>query len=94
MVLLTKDGGKNFGIAKLQTDNILNIGTIIFMKKEEIEIMEDKFKVKTQTILETGTSRDFNSCCITIKAEFIMVVQKNQAEKVVFVGIKHNAKKQ
>ena len=46
------------------------------MKKEETEIMEAKFKAKIQTILETGSSRNFNGDCMTIKAESIMVVQK------------------
>ena len=64
------------------------------MKKEETVIMEVKFKAKTRTILEIGVSGDFNDCYMTIKAESIMVVQKNQAEKLVLVDIKDNAKKQ
>ena len=64
------------------------------MKKEETEIMEAKFKAKTQIILENGASRDFNGCRMTIEADSIMVVQKNQVEKLVFVDIKDNAKKQ
>lgn len=44
--LITKDGDENFSIARFQMDNIFNIGTKIFMKKEEIEIIEAKFKVK------------------------------------------------
>ena len=36
--------------------------------------MNAKFKVKTQTILETGAWRDFNGFHIIIKAEFIMVI--------------------
>ncbi len=73
-LLITKDGVENFGIVGLQADDTLNIGTEAFMKKEEIEIMEAKFKAKTQIILETGASGDFNGCCMTIEAEFIMVV--------------------
>lgn len=74
--LLTKDGGENFGIAWFLTDNTLNIGIEIFMNNYEIEIIETNFKIKTQTILETGASGDFNSYRITIKAESIIVVQK------------------
>ena len=55
--------------------------------------MEAKFKAKTQTILKTGASRNFNGCRMTIKAKSIMVVQKNQAEKLVLVNIKDNTKK-
>ena len=65
-----------------------------FMKKKETEIIKAKFKAKTQTILQTGASRDFNGYRMTIKAEFIMVVQKNQVEKLVFIDIKDKAKKQ
>ena len=93
-LLITKDGDENFGIAGLQTDNILNIGTEVFMKKKETEIMEAKFKAKTRTILETSASGDFDGCRMTIKTESIMVVQKNQAEKLVLVDINNNAKKQ
>ena len=73
-LFIFKNGDKNFGIAGLQTNNILNIGTKAFIKKEEIEIMEAKFKAKTQTILETGASKDFNGCRMIIKAESIMIV--------------------
>ncbi len=66
----------------------------VFIKKEEKEIIEAKFKAKNQTILETGVSGDFNGCRITIRAESIMVVQKNQAEKLVLIEVKDNAKKQ
>ena len=50
-LLITKDGGENFDIAELQMDNILNIGIEVFIKKEETEIMNVKFKVKTRTVL-------------------------------------------
>ena len=65
-----------------------------FMKKEEKEIINAKFKVKNQTMLETGISGDFNSCRITIEAKSIMIVHKNQTEKLVLVDVKDNAKKQ
>ena len=92
-LLITKDGDENFGIAAFQTDDTLNVEMKGFMKKEETEIMEAKFKAKTQTILEIGASGDFNGCRKIIKAESIMVIKKNQAEKLVLVDIKDNAKK-
>ena len=64
------------------------------MKKEEIDIMKAKFKAKTWTILETGILGDFKGCYITIKAESIVVSQKNQPEKLALVDIKNNTKKQ
>ena len=93
-LLITKDGCEMFGIAGLQTNNIHNIRTEAFIKKVETEIIEAKFKSKTQTILEIDASRDFNGCRMTIKAESIIIVQKNQVEKLVLVDIKDNAKKQ
>lgn len=92
-LLITKNSDKIFGITGLQTDNILNIRPEIFMQKEETEIMEVKFKAKIQTILKTVALRDFNNYRMTIEAEFIMVVQKNQAQKLVLIDIKNNAKK-
>ena len=92
-LFITKDGDKNFGIARLQTDNTLNVGTEAFMKKKKTEIIEAQFKAKNQTILETDISEDFNGYYMTIKADFIMVVQKNQAEKLALVDIKDNVKK-
>lgn len=56
--------------------------------------MEAKFKAKTPTILQTGALRDLNNCCMTIKVEFIIVIQKNQVEKLVLINIKDNTKKQ
>ncbi len=66
-LLITKDGGENFGIARIQTDDSLNIRTEAFMKKEEKEIIEAKFKAKNQTILETGVSEDLNGCRIQLE---------------------------
>lgn len=53
-LLIIKDGGVNFSITGLQTDDTLNVGTEVFMNKEEAEIIEAKFKAKSPTILETG----------------------------------------
>ena len=50
------------------------------MTKNKTEIIKAKLKAKSQTILKTNPSRDFNSCCMTIKAESIMVVQEKQAK--------------
>lgn len=55
-------------------DDTLNVETKVFIKKKEIEIIKAKFKDKTQTILKIGASRDFNGCCMIIKAESIMVI--------------------
>ena len=93
-LLITKDKSENFDIVGLQTDNTLNVGTEAFMKKEEKKILEAKFKVKTQTILEIGVSGDFNGCRMTIEVEFIMVIQKNQIEKLVLIDIQDKVKKQ
>lgn len=73
-LLIIKASGENFSIAELQTNNIFNNKIEVFMNKEEAETTEAKFKAKSQIILETGTSEDFNSCYIIIKAESIMII--------------------
>ena len=72
-LFITKDGSVNFGLTGLQTDDTLNVGIEAFMKKEETEIIEARFKAKTQTILETDASGAFNSCRMTIEVESIIV---------------------
>lgn len=64
------------------------------MNKEEIEIMEANFKAKSQIMLETGISRDFNGLHMTIKDKAIMIVQKDQTDKLLIIDIKDNTKKQ
>ena len=91
-LVIIRDRGENLGIIGFQTNNILNIGTKVFMKKDKKEIIKAKFKAKNQTMLETSVSGDFNSG-MTIGAKFIMVVQKNQVEKLVLVDVTDNAKK-
>lgn len=72
LIIKNKDG--IFGIIKLQTNNILNIKIEAFINKEEAEIIKAKFKAKSQTILETSTSEDFNHYHITNKDKSIIVV--------------------
>lgn len=64
------------------------------MKKKGTEITKTKFPAKISTILGTGISRDLNGCCMTIKAESIMVIQKNKVEKLVLIVIMNIIKKQ
>lgn len=89
-LLITKDGSENFGIAKLQTDNIFIIRMEAFMKKEEKEIIKAKFKAKNQTMLGTDVSKDYNSYCKTIGFKLIIIEQKNSAEKLVLIDVKNN----
>lgn len=72
--LITKDSGENFGIIKLQTDNSLNVETDTLIKKKEIEIMEAKLKIQTQTVVQKGVLRNFNSYYMTIEIESIIIV--------------------
>lgn len=76
-LLIIKNNSKNFAIIRLWTNVILNIGTEVFIKKEETKIIKANFKTKTQIILKTGASKDFKSCRIIIEAKFIMVIKKN-----------------
>ena len=80
-LFIPKDIGENFGITRLQTDNIFNVEMEAFIKKEETEIIKAKAKAKTQTILKINISKDYNNYCIIMKTESIMIVEKNLAEK-------------
>ena len=75
-LLISKAGGKNFGIAGLQTNDTLNIGIKTFMNKEEAKITEAKFKAKSQTILGTGATGDFNDYHITMKLNLSWLCRK------------------
>lgn len=73
-LIITKDKGKNFSIARLQTDNTMNIEIKACINKEEVKIIETKLIAKSQTILKTCVSEDFNDYCMIIKDESIMVI--------------------
>lgn len=66
-LFITKDGGINFGKIRFQIDNILNIRTKLFINKKKADIIETKFKAKSQIILELGISADFYGCHMMIK---------------------------
>lgn len=46
-LFITKDKGVNFDITGFQTNDILNIETETFINKEEVDIIETMFKVKS-----------------------------------------------
>lgn len=77
-LIIIQDKDKNFSIARFQTDNIMNIKTKAFMNKEKVKIIETKFIAKSQIILKTHVSEDFNGYCMIIEDKSIMVIQKNQ----------------
>lgn len=52
----------------------MNIKTKAFINKEEIKIIETKFIATLQIILESRVLEDFNSYCMIIEYEFIMIV--------------------
>lgn len=93
-LLFIKDSGENLGMARLQIDDTLNVRTKAFMKRKEKGTIEAKFKAKNRIILETGISGHFNDCRMRIETESIIVLQKNQPEKLVLFHVKDDAKKQ
>lgn len=93
-LLITQNGGKNFDIVRFQIVITFNIRIEAFINKEKAKIIEAKFKVKSQKMLETSILRDFYGCYITIKDKSIIVIQKKQAKKLLFVDFKDNIKKQ
>lgn len=72
-LLITQKSNKNFDIARFQINNTFNIKMEAFIYKKKTKIIKAMFKAKTQTILKTGISRDFDNYCITIKAKSIMI---------------------
>lgn len=52
-LLITNNGGVNFDIIRLQTNDTLNIRIEAFINKKKVEMIKTKFKVKSQIILET-----------------------------------------
>lgn len=93
-MLIIKDRNINFDITKLQIDNTLNIKIEIFIDKEETEIIKAKFKAKSQIILKTRISETFNSYYMIIKDKTIIIIQKNQGNKLLIVNIEDDIKKQ
>ena len=74
--LITKEG-EAFGMTGMQTDDTLNLGSVEFMQKEQRELERAKFKAKPPITLEEGSTEDFNSCRIHIKADgTIKITQK------------------
>ena len=73
-LLIINDSSKNFSIANFWTDDTFNVGTMTFIIKEEIEIIEAKFKAKIQIMLMTGTTGNSNDYHITIRDKSIMII--------------------
>lgn len=92
-MFFTKNEGINFYIKEFQTNNILNVGIEIFMNKEKVEIIETKFKAKSQTMLETSLSKNFNSCHMIIEDKIIIIIQKSQVNKLLIIDIDDYVKK-
>lgn len=89
--LLISNEKKEFGIAGLQTDDTINIGTQEFLDKEDAELVKAKFIAKPQRILKIGDTVDFNGSRIAIMPDAILTTQKDQAEKLAIVDVKAKA---
>jgi len=73
--LLVTAEGEAFGIAGLQTDDTLLLGTEQFLDLEEEELQKAKFRAKPRTTLGPGSTGDFNGCRLTFGDDgTIMVV--------------------
>lgn len=66
-LLIIKNKDVNFSITELQTDNTFHIRIKAFINKKKTKIIKAKLKAKSQTMLETGASKNFNSSYITIE---------------------------
>jgi hypothetical protein len=74
-LLITKDG-TDFGIVGMQTDDTLNVGTQGFIDKEEDKLQQAKMKAKPRTILNAGSSSDFNGCHVNVTDNMVTITQK------------------
>jgi len=89
--LMITEKGNAFGMAALQTDDTLQLGTQEFMDKEEKEMT---FTAKPKIIMTEGSVEDFNGCRIKIDNGNIVTTQKGQAEKIRMVDITANDRAQ
>lgn len=77
-LFITKNRNINFDITELQANHTFNVRTKILINKKEVKIIEAKFKVKSQIMLEAGISRNFNNCDMMIKDKIIIIIQIKQ----------------
>ena len=89
-LLIRQDNADCFGIAGVQTDDTLVIGTSKFIDKEEIEMKKAKFLTKPRQIFNDGDTGDFNGCRILVKDAGITICQKKQTEKLSLVKYSKN----
>jgi hypothetical protein len=90
-LLIGQDNADCFGIAGVQTDDTLVIGTSKFIDKEETEMKKAKFLTKPRQIFNDRDTGDFNGCRILVKDAGITMCQKGQAEKL--SPVKHDKDK-
>lgn len=85
-LLISTQGGDDFGLVGMQTDDTLIISTEKFSRDEESALIEAKFKAKPKDYLADNTPLEFNGARITKKAEKVHLRQKGQAGKIMPVG--------
>ena len=63
----------SFGIIGMQTDDTLNLGEPVFIKKEQAKLIKAGFKAKAAQILNTGSEGAFNRCIFIVEKDKIDV---------------------
>ncbi|KAM4062780.1 hypothetical protein HRG_007600 [Hirsutella rhossiliensis] len=71
-----------FGVAALQTDDTLLVGTTTFLQREDRELC---FQAKPKKTLREGDTCDFNGSLIALEKGYLLVMQKGLEAAKVFV---------
>jgi hypothetical protein len=74
--------GDEFGLVGMQTDNTLIIYDDAFKEKEESERSKANFTAKPIETLSSSNKLIFNSCILSKQGSNLLVMQKNQGEKL------------
>ncbi|KAM4061953.1 hypothetical protein HRG_013465 [Hirsutella rhossiliensis] len=73
-----------FGVAALQTDDTLLVGTTTFLQREDRELC---FQAKPKKTLREGDTCDFNGSLIALEKGYLLVMQKGQVNNLNIIDL-------
>ncbi|KAM4065915.1 hypothetical protein HRG_000075 [Hirsutella rhossiliensis] len=73
-----------FGVAALQTDDTLLVGTTTFLQREDRELC---FQAKPKKTLREGDTCDFNGSLIALEKGYLLVMQKGQVNNLKIIDL-------
>ena len=71
-----------FGVVRMQTDDILILGSEKFLVLEEDELNKAKLSAKPKEALSPETLLIFNGCVLTQQGDMVELRQKEQGKKL------------